>query len=280
MRGRRVLLHDLAVTSHALSKRTSPARVELQGDHARARADQRTGEGAPAGGQVQHKIVGTDARRSYAERTVGPGRYRSGVKRAPLLALAAVVSALLATPANAGALSYADPADDATTVADADLPRPSDPELDLRDVSWTTTAEELVITTSLSALGAPVASDGWALGHYFEYEGIHFELLVQDVGAATNALFGPDGVYLRPAGDSSSEFPCVCRFTLDTDHGTVTARAELHSIGSAAKSVDPRLPRPAPGAHFAELRTISYRVAGALLAADRAAAPEGAILAV
>lgn len=177
-------------------------------------------------------------------------------------------------------MAYADPADDATAVGGNELPRSSDPELDLLRATWSTTADELVVTTVLTALGEPVASDGWAVAHYLEYEGIPFEVLVQDVGTATSTAIGPDGVYLRVAGDSSTEYPCVCRLSADVERATMTVRVELHSLGSAAKFVDPRLPRPSPGSRFTELHSISYRVAGFLLAADKAFAPEGAAVVV
>ena len=184
------------------------------------------------------------------------------------------------TPSRAGAVSYSDPEGDATGVYSLAPPRPSDPELDLRAVTWSTTADELIVTTSLTALGEPLASDGWAVTHYLEYAGIQFEVLIQDVGTATSTIFGPDGVYLRPANDSSTEYPCVCGFTLDAKQAKVTLRVELHSIGSAARYVDPRAPRPTAGAKFTDLRTTSFRVAGALLAADHAAPPDGATLRV
>ena len=183
-------------------------------------------------------------------------------------------------PSRAGALSYADPAGDATAVATTDVPRSSDAELDLLNTAWSTEPDELVITSTLTAVGEPVASDGWAVGQYFDYEGIRFEVLIQDVGTATNTAIGPDGVYLRVAGDSSTEYPCVCRFSADPDRARVTVRVELHSIVSAVRSIDPRLPRPVAGAQFTELHTTSYRVAGFLLAADEAAAPEGTSLVV
>ncbi|HUR50282.1 MAG TPA: hypothetical protein VMY88_12245 [Acidimicrobiales bacterium] len=195
-------------------------------------------------------------------------------------ALAAATMVLLSVPSRAGTLSYADPADDATAVAETQAPRPSDPELDLLDVSWSTSADELVVTTSLTALGDPAASDGWAIGHYFTYEDLRFEVLVQSSGAATSTVFGPSGVYLRPAGDSTTEYPCVCRFTAHPDRPAVTAHIELHSIVSAVRASDPSLPRPAAGSHFTELETTSYRILGVLLSADHAIAPEGASLVV
>lgn len=205
-----------------------------------------------------------------------------GVKYGPRLTLVLFAGAIVSfpLPARAGAVSYPDPAGDATAVGNAQPPRPSDPELDLLHVYWSTTSEELVVTTSLAALGGPVASDGWAVAHYLDYEGIAFEVLIQDVGQATATAFGPDGVYLRLAGDPLTEFGCVCRFTASPAQSTVTVRVELHSLGSAAKWVDPSLRRPAPGSQFTELQTTSYRVAGVLLASDRAAAPEGATLVV
>lgn len=184
------------------------------------------------------------------------------------------------TPSRAGALSYNDPAGDATAIDDLKPPRSSDPELDLLEVSWSTTSDELVISTSLAKVGQPVASDGWAIAHYFDYEDIVFEVLIQDVGVATSSAIGPDGVYLRRAGDSTTEYPCVCRFSADPGRATVTVRVELHSIGSAAKVIDPRLRRPSPGSRFTDLRTTSYRVAGFLLAADHAAPKEGTVLTV
>ena len=183
-------------------------------------------------------------------------------------------------PSRAGSLSYADPPGDATAVAGNDVPRSSDPELDLLSAAWSTTSDELVITTSLTSLGAPVASDGWAIAHYFDYEDIAFEVLVQDVGTVTNTAIGPDGVYLRRAGDSSTEYPCVCRFSSTAEPPSMTVRVELHSLGSAAKFIDPRLPRPSAGSRLTELSTVSYRVAGFLLAADEAFSPEGAVLTV
>lgn len=187
---------------------------------------------------------------------------------------------LSVVPSRASTLSYSDPAGDATAIASTNPSRPSDPQLDLLNVSWSTTADELIVATSLTALGEPLASDGWAVAHYLEYAGIQFEVLIQDVGAATNTVFGPDGVYLRPAGDSTTEYSCVCGFTLDAKQAKVTVRVELHSIGSAARTVDPRTPRPAAGAEFTDLRTTSFRVAGALWASDHAAPAEDATLRV
>ena len=226
--------------------------------------------------------LATVERITARDQTGASRRYRWEVKSAPRLALTFLVAVafLSAAPARAGSVSYADPAGDATAVDDHHPPRSSDPELDLLTASWSTTADELVITTSLTAMGAPVASDGWAIAHYLDYQDIDFEVLVQDVGLATNTAIGPDGVYLRRAGDSSTEYPCVCRFNSDPDRATMTVRVELHSLGSAAKFVDPRLPRPSAGSRFTELRTVSYRVAGFLLAADEAIAPEGASLVV
>lgn len=214
--------------------------------------------------------------------TRGWRRYRLEVKSAPrfVLGLLAGLVLLSSAPTRAGDASYSDPAGDATAVDDQHPPRSSDPELDLLNASWSTTADELVITTSLTAMGAPVASDGWAVAHYFDYEGIRFEVLIQDVGTATSTAIGPDGVYLRLAGDNSTEYPCVCGFSADAERARVTVRVELHSLGTAVRFIDPRIPRPTAGSRFTDLHTISYRVAGFLLAADRAAAPEGTSLVV
>lgn len=209
-------------------------------------------------------------------------RYRLEVKFAPRLLLTVVAGLVFLSPApsRAGGASYADPAGDATAVDDQHPPRSSDPELDLLNASWSTTADELVVTTSLTALGSPVASDGWAVAHYFDYEGIRFEVLIQDVGTLTSTAIGPDGVYLRIAGDNSTEYPCVCGFSTDANQARVTVRVELHSLGSAVRFIDPSLPRPRAGSRFTGLSTTSYRVAGFLLAADKAVAPEGTSLVV
>lgn len=207
-------------------------------------------------------------------------RYRAGMRRALPSGLAILLLvAAGAAPTRAGALSYLDPAGDATALGDVSPPRPSDPELDLLDVSWSTTSDDLVVDSTLAAIGEPIGSNGWAIAQFFHYEGIDFEVLAQDVGAPTSSVFG-DGVYLRVAGDSTTEYPCVCRFIVRPDSPRVTVTVELHSIGSAVKVVDPTTPRPAVGAQFSDLRTTSYRVTGVLLAADRAAAPEGETLTV
>lgn len=191
----------------------------------------------------------------------------------------AILLVASAAPARAGSLSYSDLRDDATRVADLDPPRSSDPELDLLEVNWRTTADELVVTTTLAAAGPPPAANGWALGQYFTYNDIAFELLAQDVGSPSDQAFG-DGVYLRVEGDSSTEYPCVCRFIVRPERRQVEVRAELHSIGSAARTMQPRAPRPSVGSKFSALATVSYRVAGFLLAADDAAAPAEATLTV
>ena len=176
------------------------------------------------------------------------------------------------TPARAGSLTYADNAGDATAVRDTNLPRPSDPELDILEVAWSTTADDLIITTELESIGEPVGSNGWAVAQYLDYEGIRFEILVQDVSTPSDQVFG-DGVYLRVAGDSSTEYPCVCRTYSEPATAKVTVHVELHSLGTAARIIDPRLPRPRAGATFSDLETVSYRMAGFLLSADRAAPP-------
>ena len=196
---------------------------------------------------------------------------RTRVGRSGLaLGLSLALLALPARPAVAGGVQYTDVAGDARDVYNVKLDaRPSDPELDLRAVAWATSADELTVTTTLTAVGDPVASNGWAVSHYFDYAGFDFELLVQNSGTPSDQVF-TDGVYLRNEGDSTIEYPCVCRMVVDPAKRQVTVRIELHSIGSAARAIDPRAKRPGPGSVFEISGTTTFRMAGFLLAADKA----------
>ncbi len=186
-----------------------------------------------------------------------------GVRRS-LVALMVGVTLILVVPmpARASGVQYADPADDARDVHNLELDaRSSDPELDLLEVRWASTAEELVITTKLKAVGEPVASNGWALSHFFEYGAMEFELLGQEMGTPSERAF-PDGVYLRGRYDSSVEYACVCRMTIDRAKTEVTVRIELNSIGSAVRTQDPRAKRPGPGSVIEVVSSRSFRAAG------------------
>lgn len=92
------------------------------------------------------------------------------MNRAAQLALAFLLAGLLLTPTptRASSLSYSDQPGDATAIGDTDLPRPSDPQLDLLEISWSTTADELAIDTRVGELDEPVASNGWAVAHYLD----------------------------------------------------------------------------------------------------------------
>jgi hypothetical protein len=198
---------------------------------------------------------------------------------ASALASTLALTAAFAGQVRAGSIAYADPAGDATALGNLQSPRTSDAELDLLQVAWATTTDELVVTTRLTATGVPPASNGWAIAHYFTYEDIAFELLGQEVGTPSDLAFG-DGVYLRPAEDTSVEFACVCRMVVRPESKSVEIRMELNSLGTAARTVDPRNQKPSAGSTLDELSTTSYRVAGFLLVSDRAAAPESSRLTV
>lgn len=186
------------------------------------------------------------------------------------LAVAGLLMAGLALPVRAGGVEYSDPAGDARDVHNLEVPsRPSDEELDLLSVRWSGSSDELVVSTRLATIGEPSASNGWAVSHYFEYSGMDFELLGQSMGVPSEQVF-PDGVYLRDRYDPNIEYPCVCRMVVDDQRAEVTVRIELHSIGSAARTSNPRAARPGPGAVIEVAGTTSFRAAAFLLAADRA----------
>ena len=197
-----------------------------------------------------------------------------------VLTAAIVLSSLLGqSPARAGGLAYEDSAGDATEIFEVDTPRPSDPELDVLHVDWSTSVDTLTIVTRLTELGEPIASNGSAYIQSFVYEGERYEFLQQVSGSPSNQVF-PAGLYFRPTDDPVREFSCSCSARFDFTGKTLTITASLKSMAAAFREYQPDAPRFGPGSVIEAPITTTQRFLGLLFTADHAQPPAGTRLVV
>ena len=184
------------------------------------------------------------------------------------------------SPARAAGLSYQDAAGDATELFEVQTPRPSDPELDVLQVDWSTSAEALTIVTRFTELGEPVASNGSAYIQSFVYEGVRYEFLQQVSGSPTSQVF-PSGLYFRPTDDPTTEFGCAsCSARFDFTAKTLTITAGLKSMAAAFREYQPEAPKFGAGSILEAPITTTQRFLGLLLTADHASPPAGTRLVV
>ena len=191
-----------------------------------------------------------------------------------------LIAPIVSAPVKAGGLAYEDAAGDANELFEVATPRPSDPELDVLHVDWSTTAVALTIVTRFTELGEPLASNGSAYIHSFVYEGQRYEFLQQVSGSPSDSVF-PAGLYFRPTDDPTTEFSCSnCSARFDYSAKTLTITAGLKSMAMAFREYQPDAPRFGRDSVLEAPITTTQRFLGLFFTADHASPPAGARLVV
>lgn len=179
------------------------------------------------------------------------------------------------SPARAGQLNVPDPAGDATAVGDRipqqeSTPRPSDPELDILNVHYSSTPTELRIDLKMAKIGHPTASVGYTYRVQFTHGAKEYEFLYQvfNVPGIDQPLF-----ILRESA-TGTRINCKCSGKVNGKTATLEIRAEIASLSKAIKAHDSSAPPIGPGTKFTNLQNYADRITGFLLvAADWAIPP-------
>ena len=183
-----------------------------------------------------------------------------------LLTLALLTTA---TPVRAAELKVDDPAGDATgfdllgTPEAESTPRPSDAELDILGMSWTSDAKELKLALRLATIGHPVGSAGFTYRLNFTHGGVGYHFLHQVLGP-------PDAqtVSFVFRNDDGTAIECRCSGKIDGKTSTWHVTAEIASIGKAIKANGGQ--PIGPGTKFTNLAGSTDRILGFLVAVDYA----------
>jgi hypothetical protein len=181
-----------------------------------------------------------------------------------------VLAALLAgaMPAQAGSLSWTDPADDAVVAAE-----PSEGTLDIVKSSVSTDATKLrwSMTLKEGSDGNPSLSAGYFFVFEFSYAEVLYDLRVKE-DPKDKAITLRDGDATVP-----EDLPCKdCKYTFDRKTKTVSIEVPIASLAETIKGYSPDAPPFKKGVKVTGLLTEAYRSLVAIsLRADDAPAPEG-----
>ena len=174
-------------------------------------------------------------------------------------------------PARAGELNVADPAGDATAVDDVEsTPRPSDPELDILGVHYSSNAKEFRIDMKMAKIGQPVGGLGYTYRLNFTHGATTYQFLYQvlAVPGLEQPFFG-----LR-SGAAGDDVTCKCSGKVNGKTATLEIRADIASMARGMKAYDADAPPIRPGAKFTNLTNTADRIVGCcLIAADHANPP-------
>jgi hypothetical protein len=193
------------------------------------------------------------------------------MKRLLLAGAAACALAATALPAQAGELSIADPAGDATGLdligqsAFQSTPRPSDGELDILGLKALSDAKDLKFNLKLAKIGHPTGSAGFSYRVNFTHDGKAYHFLHQ--------VFGPAGAdttgFVFRQGNTVIE--CRCSGKVNGKTATLEITAEIASLGRALKANGTS--QLGPGTKLTNVFATTDRIVGFLVAVDRVSSP-------
>lgn len=185
--------------------------------------------------------------------------------------LLALVLVLWGSPARAGELNQPDPAGDATAVGDVEsTPRPSDPELDILGVKYSSDGKEFRIDMKMAKIGQPAAAIGFTYRLNFTHGATSYQFLYQVL--AVPGIDQP--VFVLRSGATGDSVTCKCSGKVNGKTATLEIRADIASLARGMKAFDPGAPPITPGTKFTDLVNSADRVVGCcLVAADFANPP-------
>lgn len=179
------------------------------------------------------------------------------------------------TPARAGELNVPDRAGDATAVGDRtpqqeSTPRPSDPELDILNLRYSSTATELRIDLKLAKVGMPAGSIGYTYRVQFTHGAKEYEFLYQYLEAPGLQPI----VFVVRETVTGDKVTCKCSGKVDGKTATLEIKADIASLSKGLKAYDSTAPAIVAGTKFTNLQNYADRITGLLLlAADWAIPP-------
>ena len=196
--------------------------------------------------------------------------------RARLMTVAALLLAvavlLVGSPARAGELNQPDPAGDATAVGDVEsTPRPSDPELDILGVKYSSDGKELRIDMKMAKIGQPIGGIGYTYRVNFTHGETQYQFLYQVL--AVPGVDQPS--FILRSGATGDEVSCKCSGKVNGKTATLEIRADIASLARGMKAFDPDAPPVGPGTNFTNLVNTADRILGCCLVAADFANPKG-----
>ena len=173
------------------------------------------------------------------------------------LVLSAGLGLLLSVaPAQAAEYSFKDAAGDATGFQAESTPRPSDPELDILSVTFSSDDKSLTAVVQLEALGTPQGATGATRTAGFTYEGSEYWFRFQAPQPPADNV-AASGFLFRKGADT---IPCGrCSGKLDPKTKTVRFNAEFKSMTAGMKTMDPDIAPIGPGSKITALTAETYR---------------------
>jgi len=191
-------------------------------------------------------------------------------------AVAAVVALVMVSgPVRAGEFKIPDPAGDATGFeAVESTPRPSDPELDILNVAYSSNGKDLKIDLKMAKIGQPVGAAGFTYRVNFAHGGTQYQFLYQVLVPPFNTP-----VFVLRSGATGDDVVCKCSGKINGKTATLEIRADIASMSRGIRAFDPSAPPIGPGTKFTNLNNSADRILGLLISADLAnAKPEQAFV--
>jgi len=187
------------------------------------------------------------------------------------------------TPAQAGGVGWNDPAGDATAMSFEGVrlpptPRPSDPQLDIRAVSFAVEGDSIVASASMEAGGFAVASGGSGWRFFFSHKNDRYFFQA----AASTTEFDPVHLstprfyrvkYHVEGAEQTwdiEELRCDCKTTVNVKAGKVRFVTKTAAVARTLKV-------PVGSIELKELELVSNRRTGYCMMADVAPAPAGMV---
>ena len=154
----------------------------------------------------------------------------------------------LETPGRAAPAGWEDPAGDATAVwveqveLGESSPRPSDPELDIRNVSLAVEGDSIVASASMEAGGFAVGSGGSVWRFYFGHKDNRYFFQALAATAEYSQVFTSTPRFYRVTPDdpdptsNGEELRCDCKMTIDLDGGKVRFAIKTESVAKTLRT--------------------------------------------
>ncbi|HUR48896.1 MAG TPA: hypothetical protein VMY88_05095 [Acidimicrobiales bacterium] len=146
-------------------------------------------------------------------------------------------------------------------------PRPSDPELDVLNVSFVHKGENLVASLKLERVGIAAGSFGSVYRWYFKLKDSEYYFMARSATAEYDQLYySTPGFYrVDPLGVEDEELRCDCKASFDNKTNTVSFAIKWEGIKKTLK-----------GGELSSLYALTFRRYPNFIDADTARAPEKA----
>lgn len=183
--------------------------------------------------------------------------------------LSCLSAAALTAPGSAApAVEWADPAGDANGLPEVEsTPRPSDPELDVLNVTFNRRGDSLVASLRLERLGIAPGSFGSVYRWYFTLKDAEYYFMARSATPEYDQLYysTPAFYQVDPLGVEDVELRCDCKAIFDSKTNTVSFAIKWDGIKKTIK-----------GGELTNLYALTFRRYSLFIDADTARAPEKA----